>query len=199
MNPHSPNNALRWVDISISALRTALTEASATNESIDIRGNAFGFGRELVEELASDCGLGIDGTSTSWVERAHALHAQVLCARVINVKTVPAGEQVSYGGYFETTAPTTLALISVGFADGVPRLDPVGGEIELSGQRVDIAGRIAMDQLIVDATGLEVSVGDVATVWGGAVSMGEWAGWSSRSVHEISSTLASRVVKRVVE
>lgn len=199
MNPHSPNNALRWVDISIPALRTALIEASATDQSIDIHGDAYGFGVDLVEELAKDCGLGVEGTSTSWVERAHALHAQVLRARVINVKTVPAGEQVSYGGYFETTAPTTLALVSVGFADGVPRLDPVGGEIELSGQRVAIAGRIAMDQLIVDATGLEVSVGDVATVWGGAVSMGEWAGWSGRSVQEIGSTLASRVVKRVVE
>jgi len=75
----------------------------------------------------------------------------------------------------------------------------VGGEVEIAGKRCAIAGRIAMDQLIVDVTGLSVSVGDVATVWGGAVTLDEWAEWSGRSVEEISRTLAPRVTTVVVE
>jgi len=134
-----------------------------------------------------------------WVEVARTSGQQRLHALVVNVKKVPSGEDVSYGGYFRTERPSTLALVAIGFADGVPRLDPVGGEVEIAGERCAIAGRIAMDQLIVDVTGLPVSVGEVATVWGGAVSIEEWSEWSGRSVEEISRTLAPRVTTVVVE
>ena len=134
-----------------------------------------------------------------WVEVARTSGQQRLHALVVNVKNVPAGEDVSYGGHFRTERPSTLALVAIGFADGVPRLDPVGGEVEIAGERCAIAGRIAMDQLIVDVTGLPVSVGEVATVWGGAVSIEEWSEWSGRSVEEISRTLAPRVTTVVVE
>jgi len=193
MNPHPPSKGLRWVDISLPALRAALDEAAEVSDALDLRANAFGFGETRVSALAQEKSLATHNGSPAWVERAHAHGAQKLHARVVHVKSVPAGESVSYGGHFTTDRPTTLALISVGFADGVPRLDPVGGEIELAGQRVPIAGRIAMDQMIVDATGLDVSPGDVATIWGGLVSLHEWAGWSGRSVWEIASTLAERV------
>jgi len=193
MNPHPPSKGLRWVDISLPALRAALDEAAEVSDALALRANAFGFGETRVSALAQEKSLATHNGSPAWVERAHAHGAQKLHARVVHVKSVPAGESVSYGGHFTTDRPTTLALISVGFADGVPRLDPVGGEIELAGQRVPIAGRIAMDQMIVDATGLDVSPGDVATIWGGLVSLHEWAGWSGRSVWEIGSTLAERV------
>jgi alanine racemase len=193
MNPHPPSKGLRWVDISLPGLRAALDDAAEHSSAIDIRANAYGFGETLLTTLAGEKNLDVDGGSPFWVERAHAHGAQKLHATVIHVKSVPEGESVSYGGHFTTDKPTTLALISAGFADGVPRLDPVGGEIELAGQRVPITGRIAMDQMIVDATGLDVSPGDVATIWGGLVSMHEWATWSGRSVWEIGSTLAERV------
>ena len=193
MNPHPPSKGLRWVDISLPALRAALDEAAEQSGALDLRADAFGFGENLVSAVAREKGLDTHDGSPVWVERAHAHGAQQLRAKVVHVKKVPAGESVSYGGHFTTREPTTLALISVGFADGVPRLDPVGGEIELAGVRVPIAGRIAMDQMIVDATGLDVSPGDVATIWGGLVSLHEWAQWSGRSVWEIGSTLAERV------
>ena len=194
MNPHPPSNSLRWVDISLPALHAALDEAARHSPSLDIRADAYGFGEDRVSAIAREKDLGLSNGSPLWVERAHALGAQRLHAKVVHVKEVPAGESVSYGGHYTTTQPTTLALISIGFADGVPRLDPVGGEIELAGQRVAITGRIAMDQMIVDATGLDVSPGDVATIWGGLVTLQEWADWSGRSVFEIGSTLAARVV-----
>jgi alanine racemase len=134
-----------------------------------------------------------------WVEVSRASGAQRFCALIVNVKEVPAGEDVSYGGHFRTQRPTMLALVAAGFADGVPRLEPVGGMVEIAGERRAIAGRIAMDQLIVDVTGLSVAVGDVATMWGGAVSLDEWAEWSGRSTEEIAGTLAPRVTQVVVE
>jgi alanine racemase len=194
MNPHPPSNSLRWVDISLPALHTALDEAAERSHALDIRADAYGFGEDRVSAIAREKNLGVVDGSPLWVEKAHAHGAQRLRAKVVHVKQVPPGESVSYGGHFTTTRPTTLALISIGFADGVPRLDPVGGEIELAGRRVPITGRIAMDQMIVDATGVDVSPGDVATIWGGMVTLQEWAGWSGRSVFEIGSTLAARVV-----
>jgi len=94
-----------------------------------------------------------------WVEVSRASGQQRLHALIVNVKNVPAGEEVSYGSHFRTQHPSTLALVAIGFADGVPRLDPVGGEVEIAGKRCAIAGRIAMDQLIVDVTGLSVVAG----------------------------------------
>ena len=194
-----PNHGLRWVELSRAALTEALTRAAATASSIDARVDGYGFGIELVREIAKPLGLSLDGESQEWATDALNSGGQRLCAQVINVKQVPAGEEVSYGGHFRTQRDTTLALITIGFADGVPRLDPVGGNVELGGTILPIAGRIAMDQLIVDATEGDVSVGDVATIWGGAVSVERWSEWSSRPAIEIASLLAPRVARVVVE
>jgi hypothetical protein len=194
-----PNHGLRWVELSRAALTEALTRAAATASSIDARVDGYGFGIDLVREIAKPLGLSLDGESQEWATDALNSGGQRVCAQVINVKQVPAGEEVSYGGHFRTQRDTTLALISIGFADGVPRLDPVGGNVELGGTILPIAGRIAMDQLIVDATESDVSVGDVATIWGGAVSVEQWSEWSSRPTIEITSLLAPRVARVVVE
>ena len=194
-----PNHGLRWVELSRVALTEALTRAAEHSTSIDTRVDGYGFGIDLVGEIATPLGLSLDGESRDWVTDALARGAQRLRAQVVNVKSVPAGEEVSYGGHFRTSRDTTLALISIGFADGVPRLNPVGGRVELGGTTLPIAGRIAMDQLIVDATGVDVAVGDVSTIWGGAISVEQWSQWSSRPASEIASLLAPRVTRVVVE
>ena len=194
-----PNHGLRWVELSRSSLRDALSRAAKTTPAIDARVDGYGFGRELVEDIAAPLGLSLDGDSRAWVIDALESGTQKLRAHVVNVKEIPTGESVSYGGHFTTTRNTTLALVSIGFADGVPRLDPVGGEVELGGATLPIAGRIAMDQLIVDVTGTDVSVGDVATIWGGAISIAKWSAWSARPADEIACQLAPRVTRVVVD
>jgi alanine racemase len=194
-----PNHGLRWVELSRAALTEALLRAAHVSSSVDARVDGYGFGIDLVREVAEPLGLSLTGESRDWVSDALARGGQRLRAQVVNVKNVPAGEEVSYGGHFRTHRDTTLALISIGFADGVPRLNPVGGEVELAGTTLPIAGRIAMDQLIVDATDVDVTVGDVATIWGGAVSVEQWSEWSSRPAVEIASLLAPRVARVVVE
>lgn len=194
-----PNHGLRWVELSRSSLRDALSRAAEKTASIDARVDGYGFGVELVKDIATPLGLSLDGESRDWVVDALESGTQKLRAQVVNVKRIPTGESVSYGGHFTTTRDTTLALVSIGFADGVPRLDPVGGEVELGGATLPIAGRIAMDQLIVDVTGAEVSVGDVATIWGGAISITQWSAWSARPADEIACQLAPRVTRVVVD
>lgn len=193
-----PNLPLRWVELDVGLIRRALEAQAELGDEIDLRADAFGFGRPLVERLAGSLGLRPGAGGAAWIIEAHRLGAQRLHCQVVNVKEVPAGTAVSYGGHYVTSSASRLALCSAGFADGVPRLNPVGGFVEIGGHTFPIAGRIAMDQLIVDIGTHDVSVGDGVTVWGGLVSLEQWSGWSARSIEAIGSGIAQRVQRQVV-
>ena len=88
-------------------------------------------------------------------------------ARVAHVKTVPAGERLSYGLRYETAAETRIATVPIGYADGVPReLAHHGGEVLVRGRRCPIAGTVTMDQLMLDVGDLPVEVGDEVVLLG---------------------------------
>ena len=91
-----------------------------------------------------------------------------LRARVAALRTVPAGEGAGYGLAFRAVEDTKLAVVTVGYADGLPRmLAQAGGEILIRGVRCPMAGRMCMDQLLVDVTGVPQTVpGDVVTLIG---------------------------------
>ena len=91
-----------------------------------------------------------------------------LRARVVALRDLPAGQGAGYGLAFRCRRDTRLAVVSVGYADGLFRcLSSNGGEVLLHGRRCPMAGRMCMDQLLVDVTGLPgVAVGDVATLIG---------------------------------
>jgi alanine racemase len=73
---------------------------------------------------------------------------------VDQVKTVPAGTRVGYGGTFVCARPTTLAIVPAGYADGVPRSLSVHGAVLIAGKRCPLAGRVSMDLTTVDVTDL---------------------------------------------
>ena len=75
---------------------------------------------------------------------------------VDQVKTVPAGTRVGYGGAFVAARPTTLAIVPAGYADGVPRSLSGKGTVLIQGKRCPIAGRVAMDLTAADATDLAI-------------------------------------------
>ena len=81
-------------------------------------------------------------------------------------KRVPAGHGVSYGLTYRTSAETTLALVPLGYADGIPRAAGSVGEVWLGGRRRRIAGRVAMDQVVVDCGDDAVAAGDEVIVFG---------------------------------
>ena len=95
--------------------------------------------------------------------------ALALRARVAAVRRLAAGEGAGYGLAFRAARPTTLAVVAIGYADGLPRdLAERGGGVLLQGRRCPMVGRLCMDQLLVDATDLPdpPCPGDTATLIG---------------------------------
>lgn len=88
-----------------------------------------------------------------------------LRAAVCQLKTVPAGTAVSYGRTYVTDKETVLAVIPVGYADGYSRGLSNKGAVYFGNKRAPIVGRVCMDQMMVDVTGLDVSVGDTAELY----------------------------------
>lgn len=91
-----------------------------------------------------------------------------LRARVTCVRTLAPGEGAGYGLAFRANQPRQLAVVAIGYADGLPRsLPQQGGEVLLHGMHCPMVGHMCMDQLLVDVTGLPgVTPGDAATLIG---------------------------------
>ena len=88
-------------------------------------------------------------------------------SRISHIKTLPAGRQISYGGTYVTTAPTRVATIPVGYADGYRRALSGKFYVLLHGKKAPILGRVCMDQMMVDVTDIpEAAVGDTVTLIG---------------------------------
>ncbi len=140
--------------------------------------------------------VGIDPSDTTPLAPALSLTAPVIA-----VRRVPAGTGVGYDHTHRTTRPTNLALLPLGYADGLPRTASGRAEVWLAGARRRVVGRISMDQTVVDLGDDNVALGDEAIVFGpvadvpGAAppTMGEWAGWAGTIAHEIVTGIGSRV------
>ncbi len=88
-------------------------------------------------------------------------------AKVVYVKTLPAGRQISYGGCYTTTRDTVVATLPVGYADGYRRSLTDKGHVLIHGKKAPIIGRICMDQMMVDVTDIpDVKIGDHAVLIG---------------------------------
>lgn len=120
-----------------------------------------------------------------------------LAASVALVKHVPAGHGISYGHHYTTTAETTLGLVPLGYADGIPRHASGRGPVLVGGVRRTIAGRVAMDQFVVDLDGDEVAVGSDAVLFGpgdrGEPSAEDWAEAAGTIAYEIVTRIGGRV------
>ena len=120
-----------------------------------------------------------------------------LATSVAAVRRVPAGTGVSYGYAHRTDAETTLALVPLGYADGIPRHASGRAEVAIGGVRHRQVGRIAMDQFLVDVGDAPVAVGDEVIVWGdpadGAPSADEWADAAGTIGYEIVTRVGPRV------
>jgi alanine racemase len=128
--------------------------------------------------------------------------AMTLRSRVVAVRRVAEGQGVSYGHTYRAPRDTTLALVPVGYADGVPRQASGRAEVLLAGGRRPIAGRVAMDQIVVAVGDAEVAVGDEVVLFGdpqtGAPSAEDWARAADTIGYEIVTRLGRRVVRRYV-
>jgi alanine racemase len=128
--------------------------------------------------------------------------AMTLRASVAAVRRVGAGHGVSYGYDHRTATETTLALIPLGYGDGVPRQASGRGPVSIGGRSFPVSGRIAMDQLVVDVGDHPVAVGDEAILFGdptlGAPAVEEWADAADTINYEIVTRISPRVPRRQV-
>ncbi|MFJ9605741.1 alanine racemase [Kitasatospora sp. NPDC101176] len=126
--------------------------------------------------------------------------AMTLRARVIMHRDVGAGEGVSYGHDYTTGQPGALALMPLGWADGLPRAASGRAQVWLGGARRPVAGRIAMDQCVIDTGRRRASLGEQAVVFGpgtgGEPTVGEWADWAGTTPQEILAGIGARVPRR---
>jgi alanine racemase len=119
-----------------------------------------------------------------------------LCARVVALRTVRSGETVSYGATWTAPRDTLVATLGLGYADGLLRSLSNRGVVELNGGLAPIVGRVTMDLTMV-APDRPCALGDVATVYGGRVSLEEQARRAGTISYELLTALGPRVERRV--
>lgn len=145
-------------------------------------------------------GLAIYGLSPFGAASAAELGlrpALTLRARVAAVRRVPAGKGVSYDYTYRTERETTLALVPVGYGDGLPRHASSRGPVSIGGERFRVSGRIAMDQFVVDVGDAPVAVGDEVVLFGdpafGVPGADDWAAAADTITYEIVTRLGGRL------
>jgi alanine racemase len=123
--------------------------------------------------------------------------AMTLTSRVALTKQAPPNHGVSYGHRYTTTADTTLALVPLGYADGIPRHLTNLGEVAIGGRRYRIAGTVCMDQFVLDVGDDAVAAGDEVVLFGSGASgeptADEWAAAIGTINYEIVSRVGARV------
>ena len=120
--------------------------------------------------------------------------AMTLFARIAFLKTIQKGESVGYGREFTAERPTKIATLPIGYADGYIRAYKDKGEVVVRGKRAKIAGRVCMDQVMIDVTDIEgVSEGDVVTLFGGELPIDEAASFINTINYEVTCLIGSRV------
>jgi alanine racemase len=120
-----------------------------------------------------------------------------LSASIALVKHVPGGHGVSYGHHYITPGETTLGLVPVGYADGIPRHASGTGPVLVAGKWRTVAGRVAMDQFVVDLGGDEPGAGAEAVLFGpgdrGEPTAEDWAQAAGTIAYEIVTRIGTRV------
>ena len=134
---------------------------------------------------------------------AHGLRpAMTVRATVALAKRVPAGAGVSYGLTYSTGTETTLALVPVGYADGVPRAAGNRAPVLAGGEQRTIAGRVCMDQFVLDVGDAPVAAGDEVVLWGpgdgGEPTAQQWADATDTIHYELVTRVGGRFTRRYV-
>lgn len=123
-----------------------------------------------------------------------------LKAEIAQVKTVAAGEGISYGHKYVTAAPTQIATIPIGYADGFTRSLTFKAKGIVKGEIKPVVGRICMDQCMMEVDGLDVKVGDTVTLFGEAsgtrISIDDYASMLGTINYEIVCMIGKRVPRK---
>jgi alanine racemase len=148
-------------------------------------------------------GLSVYGLSPVAGDTFGLRPAMTARARVMLTKRVAAGQGVSYGHTYHTGGETTLAVVPLGYGDGVPRAASNTAPVAVRGRQRTIAGRVCMDQLVLDCGDDPVAAGDVAVLFGpgsdGEPTADDWAAAVGTINYEIVTRFGGPRVDRVYD
>ncbi|MFZ1362873.1 MAG: alanine racemase [Candidatus Nanopelagicales bacterium] len=123
--------------------------------------------------------------------------AMTLAARLVQVKDLPAGSGVSYGHEYVTSRDTNVGLVPLGYADGIQRAASSAGPVLAAGKVRTIAGRVCMDQFVIELEGDLAQAGDTVTLFGpglrGEPTATDWADAIGTIPYEIVTCVGPRV------
>ncbi len=120
-----------------------------------------------------------------------------LTSRVVSVRRVPAGATVSYGAAWTASSPATIATLSIGYADGLHRSLGNKGTVELNGLLHPIVGRVTMDMTMIAVPDeAPVAPGDIATIFGGKVSLDQQAAAAGTISYDLLTSMGTRVLRQ---
>ena len=179
------------VDPEVRHLANSAATLTAPEQHFDlVRPGLAVYGLSPVPDVAGPAELGLRPAMT-------------LAADLVHVKRVPAGSGVSYGHTYTTERETTLGLVPLGYADGVPRAAGNVGPVRAAGRTRTVAGRVCMDQLVLDLGDDPASVGDEVVLFGpgddGGPTAEDWAVATGTISYEIVTRVGPRVPRAYVD
>ncbi len=176
----------------LERFRAALAMLPPAPASLSSSGGAM-LGREYVFDMVRP-GVGLYGGNPQPAGPNPFSTAAVLTARILQLRRIDKGESVGYGATFRAERPTVLATAGLGYTDGLMRSLGNRGSGAIAGQRVAIAGRVSMDLVVLDVTGLPgAAVGAEIEFIGDTIPLEEIAANAGTASYEILTSLARRV------
>jgi alanine racemase len=125
-----------------------------------------------------------------------------LRAQLINVKQIAPGDGVSYGWTWIAQAATTVGLVPLGYADGIPRHAGNTARVGWRGGQAPVRGRICMDQFVIEVSDHTAAVGDEVIIFGagdsGEPTAEDWARWCGTIGYEIVTRIGTRVPRILI-
>lgn len=121
-----------------------------------------------------------------------------LKTEVVTVRRVTKGETVSYNNKWRASKDSTIAVLGIGYADGVGRLSSDRAFVWIRGKRCPIVGIVCMDFVMVDVSDLNVQVGDTAEIFGRHIRADEHAEWNETISYEVYCRVSKRVPRKYI-
>ena len=154
---------------------------------IDIEGNGLNLARAGIAMYGLYPSDEVDRTNVN-LKQAMSLYSEVS-----NVKEVNGGMGISYNHRFVAEKKTNVATLPIGYADGYMRILTGRTFVFAKGEKRDVIGTICMDQMMFDATGLDIKVGDKVEILGDNITVDEIAKLAGTINYEVLTSISRRV------
>ena len=187
----SPMNAAQ-----LARFRAALASLPPAPASLAASAGAL-LGRDYHFDLVRP-GIGLYGGSPCTGRPNPFMVVAVLTGRILQLRRVDSGETVGYGASFRAARPSTLATIGLGYADGLMRAIGNRGEGAIGGIRAPVVGRMSMDLVTLDVSGVPpdaLAVGTDVEFLGDTISLEEFAAHAGTANYEVLTSLGHRMAR----